>query len=91
MDSAKIGWERVRDLILTHDCDASVYRSQIDGVAHVVIVGWDTVPGSLLTRFEEVCSNGRPTGIPEAIRGYLIERRNKSAIPGAFWERRGTS
>jgi hypothetical protein len=81
----------VRDLILAHDCDTSVYRSQIDGVAHVVIVGWNSVPEDLRQRFSEACSEGRLKEIPEAVQAYLVKRRNRSAIPGAFWERLGTS
>jgi hypothetical protein len=91
MDAAKVGWKRVRDLILAYNCDASVYRSQINGLAHVVIAGWETVPDELRRRFSEECSSGLRAEIPEAVRSYLIERRNKSAIPGAFWERLGTS
>jgi hypothetical protein len=91
MDAAKVGWKRVRDLILAHDCDASVYRSQINGEAHIVIVGWDSVREELRRSFHEACSDGHLAGIPEEVRAYLIERRNESAIPGAFWERLGTS
>jgi hypothetical protein len=81
----------VRNLILAHDCDASVYRSQINGEAHVVIVGWSSVPVDLRQRFSGACSEGRLKEIPVEVRAYLVERRNRSAIPGAFWERLGTS
>jgi hypothetical protein len=91
MDAAKAGWKRVRDLILTHNCDASVYRSQINGEAHVVIVGWSSVTEDLRRQFAGACSDGRLKEIPEAVRAYLVERRNRSAILGAFWERLGTS
>ena len=91
MEAAKLGWERVRDLIFIQDCDASVYRSQINGEAHVVIVGWNSVSGAMRRRFSELCSGGYATEILEEVRLYLIERRNKSAIPGAFWQRRSTS
>ena len=89
MDAAKTKWEKVRDLILVNDCDASVYRSQINGTAHVVIVGWQSVPESLRRQFREVCTDGELAEIPLEVRSYLIERRNRTAIPGAFWERRG--
>lgn len=91
METARHGWERVRDLIFFRDCDASVYRTQINGEAHVVIVGWTSVPGELRDHFERLCSGGCAAEIPETVRLYLIERRNTSAIPGAFWQRRGTS
>lgn len=89
MDDAKPKWEKVRDLILINDCDASVYRSQINGIAHVVIVGWPTVPETLRQLFRDVCIDGEVTEIPLEVRSYLVERRNQTAIPGAFWERRG--
>ena len=89
MDEAKPRWEKVRDLILTHNCDASVYRSQIAGIAHIVIIGWPTVPESLRQQFRDVCIDGEITEIPLVISSYLVERRNRTAIPGAFWERRG--
>jgi hypothetical protein len=91
MEGAKLDWERVRDLIRIEDCDASVYRSQINGGAHVVIVGWNSVSCELRRNFAEACSDGSLTDIPEAVRSYLIERRNKSAIPGMFWQQLGTS
>ena len=91
MEAAKLPWERVRDLIFIQDCDASVYRSQINGEAHVVIVGWNSVSGAMRRRFSELCSGGCAAEIPEEVRMYLIERRDKTAIPGAFWQRRGTS
>ena len=58
---------------------------------HVVIVGWTSVPGELRDHFTRLCSGGCAAEIPEEVRLYLIERRNKSAIPGVFWQRRGTS
>ena len=89
--SAKQAWEHVRDLIFMQDCDASVYRAQINGEWHAVIVGWDSVSAAMRGIFADLCSEGSAVVIPEVVSEYLVERRNKTAIPGAFWQRRGTS
>jgi hypothetical protein len=91
MNEAKPAWEAVRKLILTEDFDASVYRSQINGQAHVVIVGDQPMTSVLQERFAAACKNGLVALIPQMIAAYLVERRKQTAIPGMFWERRGTS
>jgi len=68
-----------------------VYRAQINGDWHVVIVGWNSVSAVMRRIFADLCSAGCAAEIPEAVCSYLVERRNSSAIPGAFWQRRGTS
>lgn len=87
---AKSGWKRVRDIILFEDMDVSVYRSYIDGRSHVVIVGNQDLDCDLRNRFSQACSGGSSVLIPDQIAAYLVERRERSAIPGAFWERRST-
>jgi len=91
MEHAKAGWKRVRDMILFDDLDASVYRSMIDGKAHVVVVGNQCLKPELKERFSASCSGAVLTLIPERVAAYLVERRERSAVPGMFWERRGTS
>ena len=91
MDSAKHGWEAVRDMIFLDDMDASVYRSKINGYAHVVIVGNQCLTSGLQDRFAGACRGASSALLPQMIAAYLVERRRQSAIPGTFWERRGTS
>jgi hypothetical protein len=91
MEAAKQGWEAVRNIILAEDLDASAYRSKINGQAHVVIIGDEPMTSPLQDRFGSACKNGLAALIPQMIAAYLVERRRLSAIPGMFWERRGTS
>jgi len=68
-----------------------VYRAQINGDWYVIIVGWNSVSEAMRRIFADLCSAGCRAEIPEAVRSYLIERRNQFAIPGAFWQRRDAS
>ncbi len=90
-DQAKAGWRRVRDAILFEDLDASVYRSYISGEWHVVVVGNQCLDPKLHNRFAEACSGGSSALIPDKVAAYLVERRERAAIPGMFWERRSIS
>ena len=38
MDSAGVAYSGARDVVFDNDIDASVYRLQLDGVPHVIVV-----------------------------------------------------
>ena len=88
MMSAGEAYERVRNLILGPDVNASVYRTLIFGLAHVVVVG----PGAALEAFRQdvaqACQSGEAAELPSDVSEYLIERSRESRIQGVFWERR---
>lgn len=88
METAGEAWETCRDLVFGLDIDASAYRIQLNTVAHVIIIGDGPLLRPVRDMFERSCAHGKPAELPTDVKSALFERRNKTKIPGAFWQRR---
>lgn len=88
MATAGKAYEVCRDLVFGLDIDASAYRIQLNGIAHVVVIGEGPLLPAVRKIFERACTRGTAAELPEDIASVLFERRTAGKIPGAFWERR---
>jgi hypothetical protein len=89
MQTAGIAYSVVRDIIFENDVDASVYRVQLNGMPHVILISEETFPAALEGEVGEVFEDGLPTDMPPEISAVLLDRRRELKMPGVFWERRG--
>ena len=86
MENAGRAYRKARDIAFGKHVDLSVYRCQIRGTPHVVLIGEPPLPDRLRRQLEEACAEGRTVEIPPEISSMLKERRRSTRLPGAFWE-----
>ena len=65
--------------------DLSVYRVQLDGVYHVVVVGVRPAP-ALEQRLTAILAAGEPTELPATVQQTLLARRAEVAPHQTWWE-----
>ena len=65
--------------------DLSVYRVQLDGVYHVVVVGIRPAP-RLEERLLAILAAGEPTELPAAVQQALLARRAQVTPHSKWWE-----
>ncbi len=85
-ETAGIGYNQARDVVFGTNIDASVYRVQIKGVWHVVVLGDGQLAEQQRLTFEQACAQGATAELPVEVRTFLEERRASGKLPGAFWE-----
>ena len=82
-------YEKSRDLVFGLDIDASAYRILLNEKAHVVIVGIDLPPDSLVEQLQAVCHRGEDAPLPDPVVITLALRHEQFAVaPGTKVERR---
>ena len=65
--------------------DLSVYRVQLDGVFHVVVVGVHPAP-ALEQRLTAILAAGEATALPATVQHALLARRAQVALHHEWWE-----
>ncbi len=65
--------------------DLSVYRVQLDGVYHVVVVGVRPPP-ALEERLTAILATGEPTELPATVQQALLARRAQVTPHQSWWE-----
>ena len=88
-DAAGPVYERARDLVFTHDVDASVYRIVLNGRTHVVALGFVPLPSKIEREIENILSAGDDAMLPEDVLLALSIRHAELRSPGMKYERRG--
>jgi hypothetical protein len=86
METARRAYEQLRNVVFGRNIDASVYRVQLGGVPHVILLGEGALPEWLRKTYEEACAKGQSVEMPEDVKSTLRERRIAGKLPGAFWE-----
>ena len=89
MDTAGITYAVVRDVIFQNEIDASVYRINLNGIPHVILIGEQELPKPVAREISDIFDDGQPTTVPPEVTGVLVDRRRELKIPGVVWERRG--
>ena len=84
-------YEASRDLIFGLDIDGSAYRILLNAKAHVVIVGSEFPPTSLIEKLQTLCQSGEDSPIPDEVVLTLALRHEQFRTPnGTKFERRGS-
>ncbi len=83
---AGCAYRALRQAIFTAEPnDLSVYRVQLDGVYHVVVVGVRP-PRALEDRLTAILATGVPTELPISVQQALLARRAQVAPHQEWWE-----
>jgi hypothetical protein len=86
METAGKAYQRARNVVFGRDIDTTVYRVQLEGIAHVVVLGDGPLTIWSTETFTKACAGGEATSIPEDVKRLLEKRRQAGKVPGAFWE-----
>ncbi len=82
-------YERARDLVFSHDVDASVYRVVLNGRTHVVVLGFLRMPPPAEEEMQRILEAGTDSILPEEVLLALSIRHAEVRAPGIKYERRG--
>jgi hypothetical protein len=83
-------YETARDLLLSDDLDASVFRFTVSGVSFVAVLGNPPLKREAAEKVESALRAGQPAELPPGVLDHLRERRR--AFKGLridYLERRG--
>ena len=82
-------YEAIRDLLLTDDIDASVFRFTLDGVSHVGIVGETSLGDTAAEKIDLALKRGTNADVPPSVVHRLRRRRQDfKGLKIDFLERR---
>ncbi len=87
---ALAAYEGVRDLLLSDDADASVFRFTLSGDSFIALVAETAPDEQSLSKFEDVLCLGEQAEAPPPVIEHLRERRRRFKDLGIdYLERRG--
>ena len=89
-EQALRAYEAARDLLLSDDLDASVFRFSLSGVSFVAVLGSRPLERNAAEQVESILSEGHGAELPREVLEHLRERRR--AFKGLridYLERRG--